>query len=118
MSVRVVRLRSGEDVIADLYEVTTKENPDDVIGFQLNCPYRVWVAAGMDIESDGEIHKLTSPEISFEPWMPLLNGRAVILKLDEVISAYETFPEVLEKYNQIVEATGGKDSTAEERKSE
>ena len=118
MSARVVRLRNGEDVIADLYEVTTKENPEDVIGFQLVNPYRVWCAAGMDIESDGEIHKLTRPEISFEPWMPLLNGRAVILKMDEVISAYETFQEVLDKYNQIVEATGGKDSTAEERESE
>jgi len=118
MSVRIVRTRSNEDVIADLYEVTTKENPEDVIGFQLVNPYVVWVKSGMDIETDGEIHKLTSPEISFEPWMPLLNGRAVILKLDEVISAYETFPEVLDKYNQIVEATGGKDSTTEERESE
>lgn len=118
MSARVVRLRNGEDVIADLFEVTTKEAPDDVIGFQLVNPYRVWCGEGLDIESDGEIHKLTQPEISFEPWMPLLNGRAVILKLDEVISAYETFPEVLDKYNQIVEATGGKNSATEEWKSE
>ena len=28
MSVRIVRLRNGEDVICDLYEVTTKEEPE------------------------------------------------------------------------------------------
>ena len=31
MSVRIVRMRNGEDVIADLYEVTTKEEPENLI---------------------------------------------------------------------------------------
>ena len=44
MSVRVVRTRAGEDVVCDLYEVTTKEDQDKVVGYQLNCPYNVWVS--------------------------------------------------------------------------
>ena len=35
MSVRIVRTRNGEDVIADLYEVTTKEDTEKAIAFFL-----------------------------------------------------------------------------------
>ncbi|ARW57012.1 hypothetical protein [Synechococcus phage S-B64] len=120
MSVRIVRTRSGEDVISDLYEVTTKEDQETVIAFQLVNPYSVWIQGGMTAEADGEIHKLTAPEISFEPWMPLLKGKAIMLKLDEVITAYETHDEVIEKYQELVEATSGKSQSdsAEERESE
>jgi len=120
MSVRIVRTRGGEDVISDLYEVTTKEDQETVIAFQLVNPYLVWIQGGMSAEADGEIHKLTAPEISFEPWMPLLNGKAIMLKLDEVITAYETHDEVIEKYQELVEATSGKSESdsPEERESE
>ena len=35
-----------------------------------------------------------------------------LLKLDEVVSAYETYPEVEEKYNKIVEAESGRGNAA------
>jgi hypothetical protein len=35
-----------------------------------------------------------------------------MLKLDEVVSAYETYPEVEEKYNKIVEAESGRGNAA------
>ena len=35
-----------------------------------------------------------------------------MLKLDEVVSAYETYPEVEEKYNKIVEAESGRGNDA------
>ena len=38
MSVRIVRTRNGEDIICDLYEVTTKEEPEKPVAFQLNNP--------------------------------------------------------------------------------
>jgi hypothetical protein len=120
MSVRIVRTRSGEDVIADLYEVTTKEDQETVIAFQLVNPYSVWISKGMNAEYDGEIHKISSPEISFEPWMPLLKDKAVMLKLDEVVTAYETYDEVLDKYKELVEATNGRteSDSPEERESD
>ena len=40
-----------------------------------------------------------------------------MLKLDEVVSAYETFDEVIDKYNELVEAVthgGGDDAAAVE----
>ena len=34
MSVRIVRLKGGEDVICDLYEVTTKDNPKEAVALR------------------------------------------------------------------------------------
>ena len=35
-----------------------------------------------------------------------------MMKLEEVVSAYETYPEVEEKYNKIVEAESGRGNDA------
>ena len=43
MSVRVVRMRNGEDVVADLYEVTSKDDPEKPIAFQLRHPYNLYL---------------------------------------------------------------------------
>ena len=112
MSVRIVRLRNGEDVICDLYEVTTPEKKDEVFALQLRHPYQVSLIEGMSAEADGEIHKLTEPEIAMEPWMPLLSKDNVMIKMDEIVTAYETYDEVVQKYNELVEASngGGNDS--------
>ena len=119
MSVRVVRTRNGEDVIADLFEVTTKDDQENVIGFQLRNPYNVWITQPFDaVQDNGEIQKITKPELRFEPYAPLLKGNALMLKLEFIVSAYETHEEVIAKYNELVEATSGKNTTTEERKSD
>ena len=114
MSVRVVRTRAGEDVVCDLYEVTTKEDQDKVVGYQLKCPYNVWVSTDttqyLDDDQNEITAKITDPQIHFEPWAPLLKGENIMLKLDEVVTVYETHEEVLEKYNQLVEAQRGGDT--------
>jgi len=37
------------------------------------------------------------------PWAPLSKDKHILLKLDDVVSAYETFDIVIEKYNELVE---------------
>ena len=108
MSVRIVRTRNGEDVIADLYEVTTKEDTEKAIAFQLIHPYNVFIDEGVTVETPGEIQKISSPEISFQPWAPLSKERRIMLKLEEVVTAYETYDEVIKKYTEIVEAASGR----------
>ena len=109
MSVRIVRTKSGDDVICDLYEVTTKEEPEKPVAFQLNNPYIVYVVDTSDpnLIIEGGISKMTAPEINFTPWAPLSAKRQILLKMDEVVTAYETFNEVIDKYNELVEAVNG-----------
>ena len=112
MSVRVVRMRNGEDVVADLYEVTAKEDPEKPIAFQLRHPYNLYLTEPSPV-GDGQIRKLSSPEISFQPWAPFSKDNSIMIKMDEVVSAYETFQEVIDKYNELVEAVshGGDDGS-------
>ena len=114
MSVRVVRMRNGEDVIADVFEIASKDEPEKAVAFRMDHPYNVYVVEtdqDLLIESEG-VQKMSSPEIQFTPWAPLSKDRRVILRLDEIISAYDTYPEVIEKYNELVEAaTDGRGNT-------
>ena len=80
--------------------------------FRMDHPYNVYVVEtdqDLLIESEG-VQKMSSPEIQFTPWAPLSKDRRVILRLDEIISAYDTYPEVIEKYN-VVEAAIGRGNT-------
>ena len=114
MSVRVVRTRSGEDVIADIKEILPKDGERQVLGFQMENPYVIWISNGMTAEDDlGNIHKISSPEITMEPWMPLCKDNVVVVRVDEVVSAYETHDEVLAKYTELIGAKNGQDSTTE-----
>ena len=113
MSVRIVRTRNGEDIICDLYEVTTKDKPDTAVAFQLNHPYNVWLE-GVDqprllVETEGQegVQKVTDPEIFFKPWTPLSSKKQILMKMEEIVTAYETYPEVITKYNSLVEADAG-----------
>ena len=116
MSVRVVRTRSGEDVICDIREIT-KEGEDKILGYQLIQPYVVWISQGMTAEDDdGNIHKISNPEITMEMYAPLAKEQTVIVRFDEIISAYETHDDVINKYSQLLEAAAkqnGQNSTDE-----
>jgi len=106
-------MQNGEDVICDLYEVTTPEKKDEVFALQLRNPYLIYMVNGMNADTDGKVHKITEPEIALEPWMPLSSKDSVMIKMDEVVTAYETYDAVLEKYNELLEITnGGRGTTA------
>ena len=135
MSVRIVRLRNGEDVICDLYEVTTKDDPEKAVAFQMSEPYNITMyEADHDIdviiddeggvvepeegEMKGEIQKINQPEIDMRPWAPLSKAKKILLKIEEVITAYETYDEVIEKYQELVEASHGRGDTDQTGSSE
>ena len=107
-------MRNGEDVIADVYEIAANDEPKKAVAFRMDHPYNVHVVEtdqDLLIESEG-VQQMRSPEIQFIPWAPLSKDRRVILRLDEIISAYDTYPEVIEKYNELVEAaTDGRGNT-------
>ena len=113
MSVRVVRMRNGEDVIADVFEIASKDEPEKAVAFRMDHPYNVHVVEtdqDLLIETEG-VQQMRSPEIHFIPWAPLSKDRRVSLRLDEIVSAYDTYPEVIDKYNELVEAANGRGNT-------
>tara|TARA_B100001250_G_scaffold242827_1_gene208726 strand:- start:411 stop:821 length:411 start_codon:yes stop_codon:yes gene_type:complete len=114
MSVRIVRTRSGEDIICDIREIMQEgDQQNKVLGYQLTDPYFVYLSEEMTATDDeGNIHKISNPQITMVPWAPLAKERFVIVRFDEVIAAYETHDDVLNKYNQLTEAQSGRGNDA------
>tara|TARA_Y100001970_G_C14221479_1_gene852940 strand:- start:723 stop:1079 length:357 start_codon:yes stop_codon:yes gene_type:complete len=102
-----------------LFEVTTKDDTEKPVAFQLVNAYYLYLIdpnPDIEVEGGGEINKISKPEIKFEPYAPFCKEDRIMVKLDEVVTAYETHDEIIKKYNQLVEATRGRgdDATAVE----
>lgn len=105
MSVRIARLRSGEDIIADIKEVVDKDQQDKIAAIQLDTPYMVGLEESIEsMFSDDGTSKISSPKVRFFPWVPLSKNNFVYLDPNEIICIYEAVDQVLEKYESIREA--------------
>ena len=87
MSVKVVRIKNGEDIICDLYEVSTKDAPNKPIGYQLKNPFSIALIEEPDIFQIGEDEEDESeeiieiqPDIDMRPWAPLSATKDLLLK--------------------------------------
>ena len=125
MSVKIARLRNGEDVIADIKEVSAKDDPSKTaVAFQFNEPYSViledseememamWGEGLIDdeeIEGDDETELLPEneeeakqPTLILYPWCPLSRNREFFLRIDEVVTVYDPHTQVADQYTQLL----------------
>ena len=121
MSVKIVRLRTGEDIIAEIKEVTTKET-DQVAALQFEDPFSIGLETDTpdmflddSIEIDGQEQpiKMHKPQVRMFSWIPLASSRVVYVEPSEVVMAYDPHPTVLDQYNRILEVVNenGKSSS-------
>jgi hypothetical protein len=109
MSVKIARLRSGEDVIATIKEVVNSETKQ-VAAIQLEDPYNVSIVedtASLFNTDSGQPKKTSSPQISFYPWAPLSVNRTLYIDANELICVYDPHNEVIEQYTKLLEAING-----------
>ena len=138
MSVKIARLKSGEDVIADVKEVSAKDDPNKVaVAFQFEEPYTVILEDSeememamwgeglfedevvedqgveyLDDDPDNPLTDLTEdnadeakqPTLILYPWCPLARNRQFFLRIDEVVTVYDPHTQVIDKYNELLEA--------------
>lgn len=125
MTVRIARLRSGEDVIADIREVTKKDDEDEIaLAFQFIYPYNVDIEDKFNFLAETnqteDVETIASPSLILYPWMPLSATKEIFVRLDEVVSIYEPHSAVATKYNELLEKTRGESqsTSTEERVAE
>ena len=113
MTVKILLLKSGEDVVADVKEMVS---PDDkVIGYFLTKPCVIKL---IPKETEGN-KKETS--ISMYPWMPLAKEKAIPLPTDWVVTMVTPIEKVETMYKEDVlngENTNQTDSLDESTKSD
>ena len=95
MTVKILLLKSGEDVIADVKEMVS---PDEkVIGYFLNkpCVFKL-------IPKDSEDESKKETAIRMYPWMPLAKEKDIPLPTDWVVTIVTPIEKVEQMYKEDV----------------
>lgn len=113
MSVKIARLKNGEDIICEIKEVYAKET-NKLAAISLEDPYLVSIIddpANMFRDGDGPF-KTSNPKLGMYPWAPLSAERTIFIDPTELLCAYDPQEQVLEQYTKLLEAInhgGGSD---------
>ena len=99
MTIKVLVLKSGEDVIADVQEMMSSEN--QVMGYFLTKPCVVKLQA-----------KETSLDVSvrMHPWMPIAREKMIPLSTDWVVTMVTPVDKILEMYQTQVLNDGNEET--------
>jgi hypothetical protein len=108
MSVKIARLKNGEDIIAEIKEVYSKET-NKLAAISFEDPYLVSIIddpANLFRDGDGPF-KTSNPKLGLYPWAPLSAERIIFIDPSELLCAYDPQVQVLEQYNKLLEAING-----------
>ena len=117
MTIKLMLLKSGEDVIADVSEmVVGEEDKKRVIGYFLKKACIVKMRNQNTIETEEGDTKRTGFEVSLFPWMPLSKEKTVPITTDWVITMVEPIDNLKEMYIEDILNHGqdDKDSSSDE----
>jgi len=104
MTIKLMLLKSGEDVIADATEMRVgTEEESQVIGYHLNKPCVVKMRDPNLMEEEGP-KKKSGFAVSLFPWMPLSAQETIPVPADWLITMVEPIEKLKEMYiEDIVE---------------
>jgi hypothetical protein len=99
MTVKLLLLRSGEDLIADIQEMVVgdEENPR-VIGYFLTKPCIVKMRDPQRFGGIVGTEQKTSIEVSLYPWIPLAKEEIIPVSLDSVVTMVTPTDKLNEMY--------------------
>ena len=114
MAIKVLVLKSGEDVIADVQEMYGSEQ--QVFGYLLNNPCVIKLKASDQPSTEEE----KSVSIRMHPWMPVAREKTIPVTIDWVVTMVTPVEKVQEMYEKDVlndgKTTDSTDSSNEQPK--
>ena len=115
MTVKIARMQSGEDVIADIKEVRASEESVAPLAYQFTQPYSLVIQQPQEklFEFEGEELEedemdLSDVEITLYPWSPLTVGNSIVSVIS-VVSLGTPHDNVLESYQAALKKFQPKD---------
>ena len=96
MTVKILMLKSGEDVIADVSEMVSPE--ERLLGYFMKKPYVVKLHHNESFEEKSDPDKKTEFSIKLYPWMPIAKEKTVPIPVDWVISMVTPIDKLEELY--------------------
>ena len=112
MTIKLALLKSGEEVISDMTEMTTgPEGSAQVVGYFFKFPCRAILTAP-EIQVDADQEATRQPvSIKLLPWLPLSKDKSIPVVADWVISIVEPQDKLLEMYTKAVKTYEDRKST-------
>ncbi len=102
MTIKLMLLKSGEDIIADVAEMAMGEEENKrVVGYFLKQPCVVKMRNPNLTEEDGN-NKKAGFEVSLFPWMPLSKEKTIPITAEWVITMVEPITTLKEMYTEDV----------------
>ena len=118
MTVKLVLLKSGEDIIADVSEMVVgeegnEESPPRVIGYYLNrpCVIRMTDSRNLPELQKGNEQK-QGYSVSLFPWMPLSKEDKIPIPADWMITMVEPVTKLSQMYDEDI-VNNGKDNQSD-----
>ena len=119
MTVKLVLLKSGEDIVADVSEMVVgdendkENNPPRVIGYYLNrpCVVRMQDARNLPELAKGNEQK-QGYSVSLFPWMPLSKEDKIPIPADWMITMVEPVTKLSQMYDEDI-VKNGKDNQSD-----
>tara|TARA_Y100001951_G_C11150655_1_gene188978 strand:+ start:53 stop:469 length:417 start_codon:yes stop_codon:yes gene_type:complete len=114
MTIKLVLLKSGEDIVADVTEMTvgepdSKENPPRVIGYFLGRPCVVKLRDVTDLPTEeGSSEQRQGYNVSLFPWMPLSKEDRIPIPADWMITMVDPVTKLEEMYIEDIVKTAEK----------
>ena len=103
MTIKVLVLKSGEDVISDVQEMMSSS--DQVIGYFLTKPCVVKIQAS---ETNTDV------SVRMHPWMPIAREKMIPVSADWVVTMVTPVEKILEMYQkQVLDDGKENDSTTD-----
>ena len=104
MAIKLLLLKSGEDMIADVKEMTFNDGEDQrVVGYYLNRPCVVKMRdPNVMAELQEGATKKAGFEVSLFPWIPLSAEETIPIPSDWLVTMVEPIPQLKEMYEKGV----------------
>lgn len=107
MTVKIVRIANGEDIIADVKEAYPNQESYTPLGYFLSNPYTVTITATAEMlfeeGADDTPQKINDLNLELFPWIPLSVDNKTLIQLSQVVTIYEPHPEVKSRWETLTE---------------
>ena len=103
MSIKLMLLKSGEDIIADVAEMATGEGENKkVFGYFLHKPCIVKIRDSQVLSEKTEAEQKSTFKVSLFPWMPLSSDKTIPIPSDWLVTMVEPKEKLKEMYVEDV----------------
>ena len=97
MSVKLLLLKSGEQVISDVKELIRKDG-DKVYGYVLHKPHEVVASKAVVLTEDASDNR--NVEITLAPWILLTEDKSMTIPQDWVITIVNPINSIVKMYEE------------------